>query len=704
MIIKSLGSRIEVGISAQLIAEGNSEKNIVFTSRSDDRFGAGGTFDTSNDGTSSQPRPGDWGGLLARQISSISVDSALITYGGGVTSVPGGFAGFNAIEMHQADGRVANSVLENNASGMGGNLNATRDGRGFHDASVIFVRASQPVLINNVIQNNITNNTAAISVNASAMKAVPKQDAGRQTGFSDRLPGALGNMGPLVEGNRLSMNGLNGMRIRGATLTTETVWDDTDIVHILQSEIVIPDFHTFGGMRLQSKVDESLVVKLGSGAGITATGLPLDITDRIGGSLQIIGTPGFPVVLTSINDDSVGSGFDPSGVAQVDTNSDGFSTGSPGDWRSILLEPESNDRNVDTTTEQESDQIQEEGVNDVPLQSQNLGSLAASINAGDENLRLGFTVHGAIASTSDLDVYSFVGTAGTPVWLDIDRTDASLDSVIELIDVDGNIIAQSNDSLADSKNYGVGFVDPALIVPDSVNSFERDTFATPNSWLNTNLSPQLLELEPNNSFATPQNLDGEQWYISYDNEIEDSSTRPYVSIAGSGDGTFDYYSFSAIAGTTGTFDIDNSNFDSELFLFDSAGNLVALNDDNANDPGSETNIFDAFVSVVFPTTGTYVLAVGEFNSFPDAVPGTIAGNVPDAGDNYTLHISVDGQSPIPYIVPPPIFTDFQSTNPADAGFRVVLPGAVGRRTRITSASAAATSPLVRALHGYRIRR
>lgn len=75
----------------------------------------------------------------------------------------------------------------------------------------------------------------------------------------------LGNLGPLVRGNRLLANGLSGMRIRGGTLTTESVWDDADIVHVLQSEVIVPDFHTFGGLRIQSRVDESLVVKLGAG-------------------------------------------------------------------------------------------------------------------------------------------------------------------------------------------------------------------------------------------------------------------------------------------------------------------------------------------------------------------------------------------------------------------------------------------------------
>lgn len=482
VIVKSVGSRIEVGIGAQLIAEGDSKNPVIFTSRFDDRYGAGGTFDTDNDGASSQPAPGDWGGLIARHFSSISIDSALITFGGGVTSLPGGFAGFNAIEIHQAEARIANSVIEENASGLGGSLGATRDGRGDHDASVIFVRGAQPVIVQNVIRNNDVTGTAVISIDANSMKAIPVQDTGRQTGASDALPGELGNMGPLVSGNALALNGLNGMRIRGATLTTEAVWDDTDIVHVLESEIIVPDLHTFGGMRLQSKVDESLVVKLTAGAGITADGLPLDITDRIGGSLRIVGTPGFPVVLTSFRDDSVGAGFDPSGLPQVDTNSDGPSIGEPGDWRSIRLNPSSNDRNLDTVIELESDTIADVGVNDNALEAQAIGALADDLNAGDENLRLGFTVHGTIAANSDLDVYSFVGKAGTAVWVDIDRTDAALDTVVELIDVDGNIIAQSDDSLTESENGTVGFVDGSAIPPEDVNTFERSPYAATNTW------------------------------------------------------------------------------------------------------------------------------------------------------------------------------------------------------------------------------
>ena len=92
-------------MGAQLIAEGTADRPIVFTSRFDDRYGAGGTFDTSSDAA----RPA----ILARGIGvawshdtfPMSIDHALITFGGGVTSVAGGFSGFNAVEIHQAEVR-----------------------------------------------------------------------------------------------------------------------------------------------------------------------------------------------------------------------------------------------------------------------------------------------------------------------------------------------------------------------------------------------------------------------------------------------------------------------------------------------------------------------------------------------------------------------------------------------------------------------
>ena len=98
------------------------------------------------------------------------------------------------------------------------------------------------------------------------------------------------------------------------------VFDDTDIVHVVLDTVYVADFHSNGGLRLESSPTESLVVKLmGQDAGFTATGRPLDIDDRIGGAIQIVGQPKYPVHLTSLNDCSVGVGYATDGFHQVET-------------------------------------------------------------------------------------------------------------------------------------------------------------------------------------------------------------------------------------------------------------------------------------------------------------------------------------------------------------------------------------------------
>ncbi len=83
----------------------------------------------------------------------------------------------------------------------------------------------------------------------------------------------MGNQGALVRNNRLDRNDINGMVVRGGELTTQTVWDDSDIVHVVTEEILVPNHHTFSGVRLQSSPTQSLVVKFsGQNAGFTAGG------------------------------------------------------------------------------------------------------------------------------------------------------------------------------------------------------------------------------------------------------------------------------------------------------------------------------------------------------------------------------------------------------------------------------------------------
>jgi len=448
IVVKLSGARIEAERgSAQLIAEGTAENPIIFTSLSDDSYGAGTTFDTSNDGAPDDDElfPGNWGGIIFNAASSGSIDHAVITYAGGLVPIEGGFDNFNAIEVHQAELRLTNSLFVNNDSGQAG---SDRNGRGTNDSSTIFVRGAQPVILDNIFTDN--EEGTVISIDANSLNSKFKADYGRSTGFTDTYQQYSDNHGALIRLNRMENNGLNGMEVREAVLDTETIWDDTDIVHILRGAIVVNQHHTFSGIRLQSNLNEGLVVKLdGPDAGFTADGVPLDIDDRIGGTVQIIGQPGFPVVLTSLADDTVGASFTPAGLPQTDTNNDeGASTASAGDWRSIRLDRYSNDRNVVVRLETEAENTSGVDTNSAPNFAQNLGVLAPDEISGDENRALGFEVHGSISADApdDVDIYSFSATAGTQIWIDIDRTSSALDSVVELVNAYGTVIASSWDS------------------------------------------------------------------------------------------------------------------------------------------------------------------------------------------------------------------------------------------------------------------
>lgn len=340
-VVKLGGSRIDVTFGADLIAEGTSNDPVVLSSLEDRRYGAGGTFDTNSVSATTDIAPGDWGGIYVGHSSSASIDHAVIAGGGGATRIPGGFASFNPIEVHQGELRLANSRLELNADGRGfidGNQ-LDRAGRGQNAGGTVFVRGSQPVIVNN---DFIGGEGAALTFDVNSLVWEGKSDPGRATGQLDAVI-STGNAGPLVSGNRLGNNDINGMEIRGGQVATEVVWDDVDIVHVVRDSIEIPNQHVYGGLRLASDARGSLVVKFGNTAPVPATAttpaIPartagivaggtldtaanefVDIADRMGGTLQVVGHADFPVVLTSLEDQTIGAGFTPSGLPQTNTN------------------------------------------------------------------------------------------------------------------------------------------------------------------------------------------------------------------------------------------------------------------------------------------------------------------------------------------------------------------------------------------------
>ncbi|HWB07900.1 MAG TPA: choice-of-anchor L domain-containing protein [Pirellulales bacterium] len=325
--VKLNDARIETQVGANFIAEGTASQPIVFTSLHDNTYGGGGTFETDGVSPSSSspltlPAPGDWAGLYFAPTSIGSLDYAVISYGGGNSTVQGNSDSFNVIEIHQATVRIADSTIENNAKGL---VTGSRGDLEGNDAAAIYVLGAQPAIVNNVF---LDNEGATISVNANSLTSAIVPDWGRSTGPINRFTQFDNNDGPLVRlnkiGNTLSQVAINGMLVRSGTLDTRSVWDDTDIVHVVEGQIQVPNVDTQGGLMLESSPSASLVVKFsGTNAGLTATGTPLDITNRVGGSVQVLGTPNHPVILTALTDATAGAGLTPDGRTQYDTNNTG---------------------------------------------------------------------------------------------------------------------------------------------------------------------------------------------------------------------------------------------------------------------------------------------------------------------------------------------------------------------------------------------
>ena len=126
---------------------------------------------------------------------------------------------------------------------------------------------------------------------------------------------------------------------------------------------------------------------------------------------------------------------------------------------------------------------------------------------------------------------------------------------------------------------------------------------------NRSAAETISERESNNSLATAQNING-HFTLDYSPDIGEGSTSPslntsetipHVTIVGSGDGTFDYYSF-YVPGWPSTsgrviLDIDwtTPGFDSILALWAADGTGRGLNDDY--DPlggaGGSTSDYDS---------------------------------------------------------------------------------------------------------------
>ena len=202
--------------------------------------------------------------------------------------IEGTFKGFNVIEIHQADLRLANSVIEQNAPGIGGQGPPTASAAATTPAT-IFVRGAQPMIVDNIIPRqqravqigagrsartrcrsspstptrlprtvwSITGGRGVRST-GSPLPRQPRAAGPRQSPGEQRHQRHGDPRRGTDDGKRLGRHGHRphpDQSVRPAGLAERRPQVGFD-------EIVIPDHHIYGGLRLQSSPNESLVVKL----------------------------------------------------------------------------------------------------------------------------------------------------------------------------------------------------------------------------------------------------------------------------------------------------------------------------------------------------------------------------------------------------------------------------------------------------------
>ncbi len=166
--------------------------------------------------------------------------------------------------------------------------------------------------------------------------------------------------------------------------------------------------------------------------------------------------------------------------------------------------------------------------------------------------------------------------------------------------------------------------------------------AIPQRFFGTNV---IVEAEANDTVATANQVDRELLVINpFDDPNLTNPGAPSVELRGQiEDSTdVDVFAIHLEAGETITLDVDGgydpnlvSNLDSFITLLDSAGNVVAENDNGPIDDVGTVSPFDSFLTFQASASGTYFIAIEGVDN------GTEDG---DPTGNYHLLVSVEDEA------------------------------------------------------------
>ncbi len=263
------------------------------------------------------------------------------------------------------------------------------------------------------------------------------------------------------------------------------------------------------------------------------------------------------------------------------------------------------------------------------------------------------TANGQISPDIDVDMTSFVVTAGQTVDFDLDTTlngTTGLNSYLRLFNSQGQELASNNNGMAPGEDT-IGF-----------DAYLRFTFATGGTYFigvsnATNITYNALTGDGDtaggsNAIGTYQ-LTIQALPVDLDDAINEaiaidglSTTPQTISDTISPDIDVDMFRVTVTAGQIVDFDIDTTTngpggLNSYLRLFDSTGTMVGSNNSGAA-PGEIKFDYDAYLRFNVATSGTYYLAVSNANNIvfdPLTGNGDTAGGIASVG-NYQLTVQL----------------------------------------------------------------
>lgn len=280
------GAMITVGSTGSINATGNSSKSIVFTSYKDDSIGG----DSNGDAAATTPTVGDWG-KIALTSNGSSFNCVKFLYGGKTNStVDVGYGTARSVT-------ITNSTFAHNNGGNGSLLVVARtDAVGALDAGLA---SAATVITGNTFYDN------KVPMSISGQFSVDNSNV-----FHD--PASITTINKY---NGIFMMGNSYKAFAGAITLAET-----EVPIVMAGNIDVPDFSqlTLGDNVIIKFFDTSSTLN----ANYNGNGGPTTTAQIIASA-----SAGNKIVFTSYKDDAHGG----------DTNGDGASTGTVGDWARVVL-------------------------------------------------------------------------------------------------------------------------------------------------------------------------------------------------------------------------------------------------------------------------------------------------------------------------------------------------------------------------------